>query len=162
MAYPTGQYYIDGADLWLVYGMIIEDRAGTDALLQFPERKESISHDWADENGLDIDLSRVYLKEKEFSLNISIQAAGESDFWDKYHKFLNMLRQPGLRRLEVSELASSYFVFYKSCTSFARRTRIKGSSKIAAQFSITLVEPSPQLDSTNVYIMDEEGRFLIT
>lgn len=165
MANPTGQYYFDGADLWLIYGMWMRDREGTNALLQFPERKESVSHDWSDENGIDVDLSRVYLKERKATFNIGMAAANADDFWDKYHKFLNMLRQPGVRRVEISELDSSYYMYYESCTTFERHTRLEGAppgSKVLVTFSITMVEPDPQLENNNVYLMDEEGRFLIT
>lgn len=165
MAYPSGQYYFDGADLFTVYGMVMEDRSFSDALLKFPDRKDSISHDWEDENGLDIDLSRTYLKEREATANITLYATDESDFWDKYHRFLNMLRQPGVRRVEIAELSSSYYMFYKGCSSFTRQTRLKAipyGAKIVAQFSITMAEPNPQLDNNNVYLIDEEGRFLIT
>lgn len=163
MAYPTGQYYIDGADLWLVYGVTI--RSGSDDLMKFPERKDSISHDWEDENGIDIDLSRVFLQSREATFQCNIIANSEVDFWQKYNSFLAMLVQPNLRRLEISELSASYFVYYKQCPSFTRFTRIKSgqySGKIAAQFTITLVEQAPNIDASNRYVIDEQNRFIIT
>lgn len=163
MAYPVGQYYMDGADLWLVYGVTI--RAGSDDLMKFPERKDSISHDWEDENGIDIDLSRVFLQSREATFQCNIIANNEQDFWQKYNSFLAMLVQPNLRRLEISELSASYFVYYKQCPSFTRFTRIKAgphSGKVAAQFTITLVEQSPNIDASNRYVIDEQNRFIIT
>ncbi len=163
MAYPTGQYYIDGADMWLVYGVTI--RSGSDDLMKFPERKESISHDWQDENGIDIDLSRVFLQSREATFQLNILADSEANFWQQYGGFLAMLVKPGLRRLEISELSSSFYVYYKSCQSFTRYTRLKvgpNAGKIAAQFSITLVEQAPNIDSRNVYVITEQDRFIIT
>ncbi|GAA0561515.1 hypothetical protein [Chitinophaga japonensis] len=163
MAYPTGQYYMDGADLWLVYGITIS--AGSDDLLKPPARKDSISHDWEDENGIDIDLSRVYLQSREVTLQCNLLADSEVDFWNKYNSFFAMLIKPDLRRLEVSELSKSFYVYYKEFPSFTRYTRIKkgpNAGKIAAQFQVTLVEAEPQIDSSNVYVIDEMNRFIIT
>lgn len=163
MAYPSGQYFMDGKDLFLVYGIIIE--AGSDDLLKFPDRKDSISHDWMDENGIDIDLSRVFFEPREISLQCAILANNGTDFWNKYGAFLAMLAQPDLRRLEVTELSSSYYVFYKQCTSFTRFTRIKigsNAGKVASKFTLTLVEKAPAIDSSNVYLITDDNRFLIT
>ncbi|KAA2241667.1 hypothetical protein F0L74_17470 [Chitinophaga agrisoli] len=163
MTYPIGQYLMDGADLWLVYGVTIS--AGSDDLMKFPARKDSISHDWEDENGIDIDLSRVFFQSREASFQCNIIANDETDFWQKYSGFLAMLAKPDLRRLEIAELSRSFYVYYKGCNSFTRFTRIKSGAykgKITAQFSIALTERAPVIDSSNVYVVEEQGRFIIT
>ncbi|RPE05558.1 hypothetical protein EGT74_24555 [Chitinophaga lutea] len=163
MAYPIGQYYIDGADLYLVYGILIA--SGSDDFLRLPDRKESITNDWLDENGIDIDLSRVFLKSKECTLECAILAANEIDFWTKYDSFFAMLIKPGLRRLEITELSSSFYVYYKDCPSYDRVTRIKTgphAGKVGAKFSITFVEQKPRLDASNVYVITQNNKFIIT
>ncbi|MEZ2446129.1 hypothetical protein AB6805_30650 [Chitinophaga sp. RCC_12] len=165
MAYPAGQYILDGGDLWMVYGIIVTDSAGSNDLMKFPERKDSISHDWEDENGLDIDLSRVYLKAREATFNMAILARTEVQFWEHYNAFLAMITRPDLRRLEIAELSSSFYVYYKACSSFERFTRVKqGTFKgyIASKFSLTLVEKEPTLDASNQYWVDDENRFIIS
>lgn len=163
MAYPTGQYFIDGKDLWLVFGIVISE--GSDDLLKFPTRKDSISHDWEDENGTDIDLSRVFFASRDINLQCALIAANEADFWAKYNNFIATLAQPELRRLEVSELSSSFYVFYKECSSFTRATRIKigpNAGKIASKFTLTLVEKAPTIDSSNVFMITDDNRLMIT
>lgn len=162
MSYPIGQYFIDGIDLFLVYGVFAEDRQGSDALLQLPKRKEAISHDWGDENGIDTDLSRVFFESRDTTFNFVIAAANEADFWTKYNGFIGLMAQPGLRRMEITEFGRSFYLFYKECTDFKRKTRIKEVNKIAAKFSVTFTEQNPQMDASNVYLVDEADHFLIT
>lgn len=161
MAYPIGQYFIDGKDLFLVFGIVVE--SGSDDLLKFPERKDSESYDWQDENGIDIDLSRVFFGSREINLQCSMHAKDEADFWNKRQAFMATLAQPELRRLEVTELSSSFYVYYKSCPTFTRFTRIKRSSAAGvSKFSITFIEKSPTIDSSNVYMITDDNRFMIT
>lgn len=163
MAYPVGQYYIDGSDLYMVFGITVE--SGSDDLLKFPSRKESISHNWQDENGIDVDLSRVFFEAREATFSCNFIANSQADFWTKYNSFIYKMMQPGLRRLEVSEFDKSFYVYYKDCPSYARYTKIKkgpDAGKILCKFQITFVESKPVLDSSNVYIITDDTKFLIT
>ncbi|MBC9913190.1 hypothetical protein [Chitinophaga varians] len=163
MAYPTGQYFIDGMDLWVVFSIIVA--AGSDDLLKLPARKDSISHDWLDENGTDVDLSRVFFESREINLECGMIANDEADFHNKFTAFKAVIAQPQLRRLESSELSSSFFVYYKDCSSFVRATRIKAgpnAGKVAAKFTLVLVEKSPTIDSSNVFMITDDNRLMIT
>ena len=161
MAYPIGQYRIDGIDLYLIYGITIA--SGSNDLLRFPERKESVEHDWSDRNGIDKDTSRVFFKARDISLECNLIANSEADFWAKYNAFLGMLAQPGERRLEVAEFNANYFLIYIKCDSFTRFTRIKENpGKIACKFTTTLRELKPQVDPSNQYLITEPGVFMIT
>ena len=163
MGYPAGQYYMDGKDLFLVYGVIVEK--GMDDLLKIPDRKDSIEHDWKDENGLDVDLSRVFFEAREVSLQCAILADTDADFFNKYTGFIAMLAQPDLRRLEVSSLSRSFYVFYKSCTSWVRETKVRGrgeGEKIGFKFTITFIEKNPTIDSSNVFMITDDNMFMIT
>lgn len=163
MANPVAQYYIDGADLYLVYGIFIS--AGSDDLLKIPKRKESITHDWLDENGVDVDLSRVFLESRDITLECNFLANSKDDFWYKYNSFIATLTKPGLRRLELSEFGKSYYVYYKECSSWKRFARINSGpekGRIACKFTITFTEKNPTIDASNVYIITDDNRFMIT
>ncbi|SEV88959.1 hypothetical protein SAMN05428988_0162 [Chitinophaga sp. YR573] len=163
MGYPTGQYWMDGKDLYLVYGVTIE--SGSDDLLKFPKRKSSISHDWQDENGIDVDLSRVYFESRPVTLSCNLIVSTPEEFRIKYNAFIAMLVQPDLRRLELAEFGTSYYVYYSECPSFTRYTRIKigiNAGKVACKFQINLIEKNPTVDASNVFIITDDNRFLIT
>ncbi len=66
MADPSNRYYIDGIDLWTTFRIGVEK--GSDDFLKIPQRKESTTHDWQDEDGIDIDLTRNFYKHEHFYL----------------------------------------------------------------------------------------------
>lgn len=158
-------YFIDGIDLWNAFSLFIE--SGTDGFLQYAPKKDSITHDWGDANGEDVDLSRIFLSGRDVTLNCAIvveTASAADDFFDRYEKLLNLLVQPGRRRFSAARLGDrSYYVFYKSTSNWKMYTPITGApSQVACKFTLTLREPEPALNSQNVYLVTEGGKFLVT
>ena len=161
MAYSiSNSYYLDGLSLFDYFGVGVE--SGSSDLLKPPDRKDSISHDWMDENGIDIDLSRVFLQSREATFQMFIIANDEADFWNKYNAFISYLQKPGTRRLTISEFSKDFFVFYKSCKTFDRFTRIKDSGKVACKFTLVLIEKDPTAAQAPTFLIEETGRFIIT
>jgi hypothetical protein len=160
----TGYVFIDGIDLWTAFNIMVEE--GSAEFLRWPPKKESISHNWKDRNGIDVDLSRFFFSERQGSLRMGMIADNEDSFWQKHEQLIATLTQPGTRRLEFKSHGSrSYFVYYKECNSWTQVKALKGDGGVnivAAKFAMTIVEPEPQIDPSNIYIVDEEGRFLIT
>lgn len=157
----SGMYAIDGIDLWDNYGVTVET-GGLDGFLKLPKRKDSIQHDWQDEDGLDIDLSRTFFEAREIPINCVVVADSEAEFWTKYNGFLNALKKPGTRRLSVNPFGTDYYIFYKDCTIWQKLTNFKNSNKLVCRFTLTVIEKNPGFQNTPVYIVDEAGKFLIT
>lgn len=159
---PAGVFYIDGMDLWTVFGMVVED--GTDDFLKYAAKKESITHDWSDSHGIDVDLTQVFLKEREISLRICFIAENEVDFGIKYNAFIAQMILAGPRRLEPKGIGDKqFFCYYKECTNFTRYTKpIPGSSFVGVKFTVTFVDVNETFDPTVVFIVDEDGRYLVT
>lgn len=157
----SGRHFMDGIDLYLTYGIFIE--SGIDDFLKFPARKEGITHDWKDSDGVDTDLSQNFFAPRPIALRCALIAADENDFWKKYNDFIFRLMQPGLRRLEFTQFTGrSFYVSYDATSAFDRFTRLVQANKIACKFTLNLTEQKPKLDSANVYLIDEAGRFIIT
>ena len=159
----SGYYQIDGADIWNAFNLVVE--SGSDDFLKFAQKKESITHDWKDTNGIDVDLSNPLLNAREIQLRCAIIAASTAEFWTKYNSLISAMMQPGTRRIQVLEFGErSFFCHYKECISFDRFTRVKEgvATKVACKFTIVFRELNPQLDASDVFIVDEDGRFLIT
>jgi hypothetical protein len=152
-------YEIDGLALYPAFGVGVE--SGSDDLLKFPKRKDSTSHDWLDENGIDVDLTRVFLESREATFDMWLMADNEDDFWTKYNNFCAYMVKPGLRRLTIAELGKDYFVYYKEMKTLSRLTRIKETNKVAIKFTITFEEPDPTTSTEQVFIVDGEGSFII-
>lgn len=159
----SGYYYIDGKDLWTAYSVFVE--SGSDDFLKYPAKKESITHDWMDSNGIDVDLSRPFLDARTIALRMAIVVTTTTEFWQKYQGFLKDLMQPGTRRFSIGEFGPrSFNLHYKECNSFDRFTRVKDGTtdKIAMKFTMVFVEPTPDINNGDVFIWDEDGRLLIT
>lgn len=62
---------IDGDDLWTEYCMYIA-KGGRLGLMQYPPLKNVYTNEWAEEDGLDCDLSAPRLDSKEFDIKLNI------------------------------------------------------------------------------------------
>jgi hypothetical protein len=164
----TGLYYMDGMDLWTSFNIIIEK--GTTEFLRKAPKKEGITHDWPDAHGIDTDVSQIFLAAREGTLNLAIIVDSEADFWVKHDLFFNTLLKPGLRRLEITAHQSkSYFIHYKSTGQYTQVQALTGKdealfgpNKVSAKFSITVVEPMPQINNGPTIIITHTGQAIIT
>lgn len=168
MADVSGYYWIDGIDLWIAFGMIIEK--GSTEFLLLPKKKDSITHDWKDTHGIDTDLSKIVLDQREGTLQMAIIADSEEDFWIKHDSFIATLMKPGTRRLQIKAHQNrSYYIYYKSPGNYTQIKKLTGKdedffgpNKVMAKFSINVIEPGPQVNNSLVYIVDSAGRFIVT
>lgn len=162
----NGLWRIDGIDLWSTYGIVLEE--GSADFLKYAPKKESITHDWKDSHGIDVDLSRIFLGPKEGVLNFAILAKTTQEYFDKHDAFINLWIKSGTRRLEIaSHNDRSYFIYYKETNNYNQLAPLKPGSPleeytIAHRFSMVVVEPEPKIYPGNVYIVTEDGKFLIS
>lgn len=140
--YPElrGNQFLDSLNdinLFENYGLRIQ--TGTADLLQFPDRKDSLSNDWREENGQEYDLSLVTFKDKEVTLNCAIAADDDSQFWEYYDGFFAELTQAGWQNLYIDDHSKTYQVFYKKSGSFKKvGKRLKGVTMVFVKFQITI------------------------
>lgn len=161
----NGLYFIDGYDLFLSYSLFIE--SGTDGFLQYPARKDSITHDWPNYNGKDVDTTQVFVQSRTITLQCAIvvrAATAAEDFRTKYNAFLALLLKPGTRTFSAVRLgATSYSVIYRDANNFKMFTPLKNNPElVACKFSLILEELEPKIDATVTAIVDDDNRILIT
>lgn len=161
MHIAQGKYFIDGIDLWTNFRIIVR-KGSNDAFLKQPKKKDSLTHDWQDTNGLDVDLSKIFFEKREITLKLAMVSETETEFWRQHIAFFSMLSQPGLRRLTVKELDYDYFVYYSDCTSFDKIRSLRSTGKNMFLFSLILIEPNPTIVSDITYLAVEDGRFIVT
>ncbi len=144
------QYFLDGVDLYTGYSFIVT--SGSDGLLQFPERKKPLSHDWAEENGTEYDLiSAPKYRDRQITLKGFIVCENEVDFWTKYDALFVAFDKTGTRTLTVTELARQCYVFYLAMKETKRHTRIKNTSLIGVEISIDLQIVTHQVNTDDPY-----------
>ncbi len=139
MALDTQTYAdaINGRNLLSEFSMIIQ--TGTASLLEFPERKEQLKYDWAEENGTQYDLTDVRFKDREVTLRCAILADNDAIFWQSYNALFMELAKPGFQQLYIADHNMYYSVFYKKSGNFQKRLkRLKNAPKVFVKFDLTL------------------------
>ena len=160
----SGYWFLDGIDVWKNFAIAIEK--GTSDTLRYPAFKPPISHDWPDQNGIDVDLTKKFFKEREVTLQCRLVAYTESEFWLKHNAFIQLWAKPGLRRLSIkSHGGRSYYVYYQDCSNYKQinAKALKGidDNMIVHEFNLRIIEPSPQLETSDTFIAADDGAFLI-
>lgn len=115
-----GALYVDGIDVFVEYGVYIIEN-GYNGLLSFPALKELEKVDWAERDGIDVDLSDPKLNSKKFSISFCAKTIiGLFDFMNtladaSYHNF--MFAEIGiakrLRVVEMKEVKSDGLKFFE-------------------------------------------------
>lgn len=160
MHIAAGRFFIDGNDLWTNFGIVARS-GSTDGFLKQPKKKESLTHDWQDTNGIDVDLSKIYLDKRDIPLKLAMVANTEEDFWRQHTQFFAMWTQPGLRRLTVRELDRDFYVYYNDTTDYSKLKNLKAIGKLFFLFTLVITEPKPSINEV-FFLADEDGVFIIT
>lgn len=128
---------INDKNLWSTYKLIIQ--TGTADLLIFPERKETLSNDWSDENGVEYDLGAVKLKDKEVQLQCVFITDTDAQFWTSYNAFFAEMTKVNTQNLYIDDHGKTYAVFYKKTSNFKKVSkRLKGVSKVVVKFTLVI------------------------
>ena len=131
----TGAVTIDTIDIWTTYGAFLL-QGSYDGLMRPPKRKASLSNNWPEQNGLEIDLAAPKYESKEADLSFILSASGEAEWWTRYDAFFTLLKLPGERSLFVKELDKTFLVYYIEVASYEQLTTIKSVSKVVARFTV--------------------------
>ena len=142
--YPkfSGHLTIDGKDALSEYGFLTQKGSMSDWLL-FPGIKEPFSHDWRNEDGTDVDLENIFLKEKEVTLKVWLAASSFTEFWQKYDRAEAMLTAPGLRTIYYRELEKEFEVYYLKSSNVTAPTRLRNTDKIFIGMELSFMIPDP-------------------
>jgi hypothetical protein len=137
-----GHLTIDGLDAWGDLGFIVLDGSMEDWFL-YPGVKERFSHDWKDEDGIEVDLEHVYLKEKKTALNFYFISDSEVEFWNSYGKTLDLLTSPGLRTIYYRAMEKEFSVYYTDASNPIRTKGPKNVTEIIMGMTVHFVMPDP-------------------
>jgi len=142
----TGEVTIDSVDIWTTYGAFLL-KGSYDSLMRPPKRKVSLSNNWPEQNGLEIDLTLPRYESKEVELSFILSAGNEAQWWTRYNAFFAALMATGERSLFVHELEKTFLVYYIETTSYEQLTTIKAVSKVVARFTVKLGIANPALET---------------
>lgn len=152
------QATFDGYDLKESFGIVFTN--GSDTFLALPKRKDSVNHNWPEEQGIDIDLSNPTYESRDFVLNCALIASSRADFFTKYDAFWTQLSSLGTHELYHADLDKTFLVFYKSQANVTKLSKIINTTKVGIKFDLTLSETNPDDNIPAVYLVDDLDRYL--
>jgi len=132
-------YLLNGSNIKTVYSVYIEKASG---FLALPRRKESLSNNWLDENGLEIDLTSPKWEARRSNLDCFILGTTYSDVRTKIKTFINEMIKPGLHHLKLSGVPGIFLVYVEDGFDPERGSRLNDTKSICS-FSLPLAEPYP-------------------
>lgn len=115
----TGSCIIDTVDL-SAYGIFII-RGGSDDLISFPDRRTPDQNDWAEHDGLDVDLSECCFDAKTVQVGYVIAAPDEAAFLHRLNSFQTLHFAPGLRRMYVREFNRTFSLRFTGFVDYRHR-----------------------------------------
>lgn len=115
-----GKFYIDGKDAFVTYGLFVANN-GYNGLISFPAFKTIDTEDWAEDDGIEADLTAPVLNTREFSINFYCK-----DYWQtmdfiallsdlSYHEF-NFVEVGCIRKLRL--VSNTQKKIFKAMDSF--------------------------------------------
>ena len=148
----SGRLYIDGRDVYKLYGMYVSDN-GWNELVAMPPLKSVESNDWNEEDGIEADLSSPVLNTREATLTFAIQG-----IYSRYFNLMELLSDGAYHEFDCTVIGRKYTLRMVSHTSLDY-TRLLGVAKIkfADDFPLSgyrYKAPASQMGNTGDYTMD--------
>lgn len=131
-----GECIVDTVDL-AAYGIFIE-RGGSDDFLSFPERRAPDFNDWAEYDGLDVDLTDLSFEAKKVQVKYVIVADDESTFKQHLNSFETLHFAPGHRSVFVREFNKTFQLRFIGFSDYRHKGGLympsKKSGRITAEY----------------------------
>lgn len=154
----TGEYIINGKDFWTIYNVFVE--LGSEDFMSYPSRKDSLSVDFQDENGIDIDLAAPRFAAREFRLKCVLSASTRDEAKMKYGALFTELASAGTHNLYIADNDENYTVYYirqENCSKIS----MLSSGYASLSFDLIFGETDPTVNVKPVYLVDHLDRFII-
>jgi len=155
---------LNNKDLESVFGVFVE-QGGLNDFLSFPKRKASQEHSWPEVNGKDIDLSHPTFEARQFALKCVLTASGATEqlkndnFWQLYNGLFTELSGQGVHELYLAAIDKTYTVFYVDQQSVTKVTYEE--DRMIIKFDLLFEETDPFTNIQKVYLVDQDGTFLV-
>lgn len=132
----VGVAYINDKDLWTTWGARLE-KGAFEALLTPASPKARVENKSRLTDGTQVIVGSVKVEERDLSLVVTLRAATEEEYLQRYASFVNEL-QAGWIRLRIPKLHTEYNLLFEVCTKFGNY------GLKAGKFSLKLREPNPK------------------
>lgn len=127
----SGLWLLDGIDIAEAYGAFIE-KGSYISLLTPPRRKPSLTNNWREHNGEEVDLSTARYEAKDVDI-VFVFAGSPAQCMANYDAFIAAVMANGQRQLTINSLGKTFEIYYKETNSVHR---YMGIGKMALRISI--------------------------
>lgn len=152
------QATLNDNDIFSAYGLTI--MSGMETFLAYPKRKDSVSHDWPEEEGIDIDLSEPHFEAREFTLKVLLMGADRTDFKAKYYSLFAELSSANNMELYFTDLDQIFTVYFKAQNNVSKVKRKLDSQNVGVSFDLVFGESDPN-DNIDVFIVTDLDEYII-
>jgi hypothetical protein len=145
----TGGCIIDGIDVGKL-GIFIE-RAGDGDFLLFPARREPRYNEWQEADGMDVDLTEIYFKEKTLSVTFVAQPTAGRLLEDSIYSFFDIITGPSEHSIYLRDFLRTFRLRYLDCPEMKQRGGIVKAGSRTARFTVRFQQDDPlQIFDENV------------
>lgn len=152
------KYLINGSDLKTIYGIDITNAISP--FFAFPDRKASVQNDFPDENGLDIDLTVPTFSARTFTFNCVCSGSNMDDLKSKYFGLFTLLKIQGSYSVYSDWVNMSVYAYYQKQANLGIPYK-NSEGGISIKFDLTFGETDPFINIPNVFLVDDQNRFLV-
>lgn len=153
-----GSCIIDGFDIDDLGGFIL--RGGDYDFLSFPERRDPLSENWFEYDGVDVDLSEIFFKEKSLTVKFHIKGETSDEFIYRLNNFYKRVSAPGYRILYSREFDRTFRLRFVSCPEYTHRGGLfkPGTKRGTLSVSFSMDDPLQLFTDRSILIPTIEGR----
>lgn len=146
-----GSVLINGVDI-ADFGVFIL-RGGDNDFLTFPERRAPIQNNWYEYDGLDVDLSEVYFKERTLSVHFYISAPNVHEYESNLNSFYQLITA-GYINLYSREFARTFKLRYLSVTEYNHKGGLykRGDKRGAFRVDFSMDNPLQLFTKPTIFI----------
>lgn len=147
MGIASGRHFLNGKDLYDVYGILVQ--SGSAAALAQHKRKAPFSVNYSEVNGAEYDLSKVTYEDAQIPVELTVRGVDGDDLFAKKDSFLAEITQPGWQEWEIPGNRETYLVFYNDVQSVGKVTKdLNTPGEKYLKFTLLLTKKAP--DTGNV------------
>lgn len=152
-----GSCTIDNIDIGTL-GMFIL-RGGDYDFLSFPDRKTPPSNNWPELNGLDVDLTEVYFKEKKVTVRFYIAGDTGTEFEYNLNTFYTLISAPGYKQLYSREFGKTFSLRFVSCPGYEHAGGLYKKGRKRGEVSVEFSMDNPlQIFTGSTNLIPRNGR----
>ncbi|MEO7016270.1 MAG: hypothetical protein ABI067_06975 [Leifsonia sp.] len=151
------QYLINGSNLETIYGIKITNAVVP--FFAFPERKASTQNNFPDQNGIQVDLTNPTFSARIFTFNCVQSSDTIANLTNTYFALFTLLKIQGTYSIYNDFVNMAVYAFYQKQANLTPPFR-NSKGGVSIKFDLIFGETDPFANIPNLFLVDDQNRFL--